>query len=138
MLIYVKKKTFYGQTDGQTDGRTTQNYSSVPHKRFDQIKSCFHIAFNQDLADGRKKVYDRLFKFKQLYDHVLENCRKIPVGENLSIDEQTIPYKGKKSKMKMYNKAKPKKWGFKVYAMCAARTGLIHNFYLYTGKKKNL
>ena len=110
----------------------------LTRKRFDQIKSCFHIAFNQDLADGRKKVYDRLFKFKQLYDHVLENCRKIPVGENLSIDEQTIPYKGKKSKMKMYNKAKPKKWGFKVYAMCAARTGLIHNFYLYTGKKKNL
>ncbi len=35
MLIYVKnikKKTFYGRTDGQTDGRTTQNDSSEPHK----------------------------------------------------------------------------------------------------------
>ena len=37
MLIYVKnikkkKKTFYGQTDGRTDRRTTQNYSSEPHK----------------------------------------------------------------------------------------------------------
>ena len=34
MLIYVKnikkKKLF---TDGQTDGRTTQNYSSEPHKK---------------------------------------------------------------------------------------------------------
>jgi len=29
MLIYVKKKTFYGRTDG----RTTQNYSSEPHKK---------------------------------------------------------------------------------------------------------
>jgi len=32
MLIYVKnfkKKTFYGQTDG----RTTQNYNSEPHKK---------------------------------------------------------------------------------------------------------
>jgi hypothetical protein len=39
MLIYVKniqkkKKTFYGQTDG----RTTQNYSSEPHKIKIKIK----------------------------------------------------------------------------------------------------
>ena len=30
MLIYVKKKKLF--TDGRTDGRTTQNYSSEPHK----------------------------------------------------------------------------------------------------------
>jgi len=30
MLIYVKKKLF---TDRRTDGRTTQNYSSEPHKK---------------------------------------------------------------------------------------------------------
>ena len=29
---HYKKKTFYGRTDRQTDGRTTQNYSSEPHK----------------------------------------------------------------------------------------------------------
>jgi hypothetical protein len=36
MLIYVKiikiKKNFL-RTDGQTDRRTTQNYSSEPHKK---------------------------------------------------------------------------------------------------------
>jgi len=34
MLTYVKKKCFSsdGQTDRQTDGRSTQNYSSEPHK----------------------------------------------------------------------------------------------------------
>ena len=31
MLIYVKKNVFH-RTDGQTDGRSTQNYSSEPHK----------------------------------------------------------------------------------------------------------
>jgi hypothetical protein len=38
MLIYVKnikKKTFYGRTDG----RTTQNYSSEPHKIFSEKMS---------------------------------------------------------------------------------------------------
>jgi len=35
MLIYVKniKKKNFLRTDRQTDGRTTQNYSSEPHKR---------------------------------------------------------------------------------------------------------
>ncbi len=33
MLINVKKKMFFiGRTDGRTDTRTTQNYSSEPHK----------------------------------------------------------------------------------------------------------
>jgi len=37
MLIYVKKKEkkrkfFIGRTDGRTDTRSTQNYSSEPHK----------------------------------------------------------------------------------------------------------
>ena len=39
MLIYVKnikKKTFYGRTDG----RTTQNYSSEPHKRKKKKSEC--------------------------------------------------------------------------------------------------
>ncbi len=53
------------------DNRYSPIADVLTRKRFDQMKSCFHIAFNQDLADGRKKVYDRLFKFKQLYDHVL-------------------------------------------------------------------
>jgi len=30
MLIYVRFGR-YGRTDGQTDGRTTQNHSSEPH-----------------------------------------------------------------------------------------------------------
>ena len=36
MLIYVKiifKKNVFHRTDGQTDGCSTQNYSSEPHKK---------------------------------------------------------------------------------------------------------
>ena len=36
--------------------------------------------------------------------------------------------------MRQYNKAKPKKWGFKVFALTTSTTGLIHNFDLFTGK----
>jgi len=33
MLIYVKKKNVFHRTDRRTDGRSTQNYSSEPHKK---------------------------------------------------------------------------------------------------------
>ena len=36
--------------------------------------------------------------------------------------------------MKQYNKAKPVKWGFKVFALCASDSGFIHHFYLNTGR----
>ncbi len=37
MLIYVKKKNFL-RTDGRTDRRTTQNYSSEPHNKNERKK----------------------------------------------------------------------------------------------------
>ncbi len=48
------------------------------------------------------------------------------------LDEQTIPFKGKQTRMRQYNKYKPNKWSFKNFALCASDTGL--NFEMYTGK----
>lgn len=39
--------------------------------------------------------------------------------------------------MRQYNKDKPKKWGFKVFALCASKTGMILNFEMYKGKAIN-
>ena len=79
--------------------------------------------------------YDKLFKVRQLYDHVLHNCMNLPPEEYNSIDEQMIPYKGKASSMRQYNKSKPVKWGFKVFTRCGAKTGIIYDFDLYQGKE---
>ena len=43
MLIYILKKTFYGRTDG----RTTQNYSSKPHK-IEQVLTAFKERFHEN------------------------------------------------------------------------------------------
>ncbi len=77
-------------------------------------------------------VYDKLFKFRKLYDHVLHNCRKIDPEEINSIDEQIVPFKGKSSSMRQYNPKKPKKWGFKFLTRCSVK-GLIYDFFLYIG-----
>ena len=64
--------------------------------RFDSIKWNFHICSNNDLIGQNLEKYDKLFKIRKLYDHVILNCLAIEPEEYNSIDEQMIPYKGKK------------------------------------------
>ena len=44
--------------------------------------------------------------------------------------------KGKNGGLRQYNPQKPKKWGFKFFALCG-RSGLIHRIELYTGRFSN-
>jgi hypothetical protein len=53
-------------------------------KRFDLIKSNFHISDNSQNNYGSND-FDRLFKVRDLYDHVQVNCKKLHVPEYLSI-----------------------------------------------------
>ena len=48
-----------------------------------------------------------------------------------SIDEQVVAFKGKPT-LKIYNPAKPKKWGYKIYVLPGAY-GIIYNMAFYTG-----
>lgn len=54
-------------------------------------------------------------------------------GQDIDGDEQGIPCKGRHSAIQ-YNKDKPYKWFFKVYALNDAETAYMSNFYLFRGK----
>ncbi len=62
MLIYVKnnkkKKIFYGQTDGQT----TQNYSSEPHKKF-FLKILYTISLTMAISIIIKLNFPNIFTY---------------------------------------------------------------------------
>ena len=51
----------------------------------------------------------------------------------MTIDEAMIPFKGRLS-FKQYMKAKPTKWGIKVFVLSDATNGYIHRLQIYTGK----
>ena len=59
--------------------------------------------------------------------------RHFHCGQNIDGDEQGIPCKGRHSAIQ-YNKDKPYKWFFKVYALNDAETAYMSNFYLFRGK----
>ena len=47
-------------------------------------------------------------------------------GENLSLDEMVIKWKGR-SKYKMYNPNKPEKYHIKTFGLCDSLTGYAYN-----------
>ena len=52
--------------------------------------------------------------------------------EELSIDEQMVPFKGISS-LKQYIPKKPYKWGFKLFVLADCQ-GYIYDFFPYVGK----
>ena len=53
-----------------------------------------------------------------------------------STDEHMCKFK-RKSIMRQYMKNKPIKWGFKFWFRCGAKSGYLHEFDMYLGKKGN-
>ena len=100
----------------------------LPIKRFEQIKRFLHLSDNMQIP---KDCPDTLFKIRTLIDAFKERFQMIAPIEDLCIDEQIVPFKGR-SKLKQYNPQKPKKWGYKLYVLTTPE-GLIFNFEIHTG-----
>ena len=99
--------------------------------RFEKIKQFFHMCDNTNMKCRGENGYDPLFKVRRVYDEVRNRCRKLPVSEQESIDEQMIPFKGRHHN-KQYIPQKPHPWGFKMISRSSS-DGLIHDFLLYAG-----
>jgi len=98
------------------------------------------IHFNDNtkiITDRKDPCYDPLFKIRPLLDKLRQQCLLVAPEQQQSIDEQMIPFKGK-NKIRQYLPNKPKRWGFKVIAICCSRTGFTHDFTVYDGKGPEL
>ena len=100
--------------------------SLMSRKRWESIKSNLHLVDNDNLNKD-----DKLGKVRLLIDHLQKAFREIPKEENLSIDEQMVPFKGASS-LKQYIPKKPTKWGYKLFIL-ADNNGLVYDFFPYTG-----
>lgn len=82
----------------------SQLFSSVhmSRNRFEKLRNNLHIVdINRD-----KNGDDRLWKVRPLLNAFQQRCRDLPLEENLCIDEQMIPFKGKID-IKQYIRGKP-------------------------------
>ena len=83
------------------------------------------------------KQQQQSFKFAAIIDNFNSVACQLPFGDRFSIDEQIIPMQTEKSSQKLcqYNPKKPKKWGYKVFALTSTE-GLIHKVEFYIKAKK--
>ena len=90
----------------------------------------FH-GFNQR-AIPRGNQY-RLIAVRSVMEYLQDRCRSLVVpGENLSLDEGMMAYKGRLS-IKVYNPKKPKKYGVKFFFVTESSTGYVLDFSIYSG-----
>ena len=102
--------------------RLSQVADIMTREKFESITANLH--FEDEKYCGRTK------KFQLIVDRFNEIAGQLYMEENLSIDEQIIAYKGTKSSMRQYNPKKPKKWGWKIFAL-SGESGLIHAVEFY-------
>lgn len=59
--------------------------------RFFQQRSNLHIIDNDSIASNNK---DKFIKVRPLYDLIKKKCNSLVKEQNLSVDEQMVPFKG--------------------------------------------
>jgi len=104
--------------------------------RFGEIKRFLHFEDNTKKPDHSVPGFDRYWKLRPVITMLHDSFHgAASPDEHIAIDEMIIPFKGR-SGLKQYMKAKPKKWGFKVWVQ-ANRNGYVNCFDLYQGQCKS-
>lgn len=104
---------------------------TIPLYGFYLLRTNIHLVDVEKIPDG---CTDKFVRVRPLMDSVRKRCLELPLEENLSIDEQMIPLRGRiTNSVKQYVKNKPKiKWGVKNLVLCG-KSGLAYDFVVYQG-----
>ncbi|XP_056091864.1 piggyBac transposable element-derived protein 4-like [Rhinichthys klamathensis goyatoka] len=90
-----------------------------------------------DKENDRKRgtpEHDRLFRIKPLMDTIRHACKAIyHPKRNLAVDERMVACKAHTG-MTQYMKARPTRWGFKLFVLADSSNGFTVDFSVYTGK----
>ncbi|XP_017485944.1 PREDICTED: piggyBac transposable element-derived protein 3-like, partial [Rhagoletis zephyria] len=80
--------------------------NSMTMRRFAQLRTLLHFTDNLKIP---KECGDKFVKIRPLIDAIRNRCLEEPVEQDVCIDEQIIPFKGRLS-CKVYHKGKPNPW----------------------------
>ena len=126
-LVKLHRSRYYWKQETEQSAIS----ESMTRKRWEEIKSNLHFSDNEKAPKKGTAGYDKVYKIRPYLDYLNDKFNKIPMGENLCVDEMMIPYTGKRGP-RYYIKGKPNPWGFKVWGL-ADSFGIVHNFDMCVG-----
>ncbi|XP_056320827.1 piggyBac transposable element-derived protein 3-like [Danio aesculapii] len=106
---------------------------TMSRDRFFQLRSNLHVVNNYERPPEDNDVF---FKVRPLYESIRKRCLQLQLEEELCVDEQIVPFRGKLSVLQ-YVKGKPTPWGVKLYFLCG-KSGLAYDFLIYQGATTEL
>ena len=109
----------------------------MPRNRFDKLTQYLHVNDNSNQVPREDPAFDKLFKVRPLLHRVLECCQQEHrPGQNLSIDEAMVKFKGRLG-IKQYMPQKPIKRGIKIWECADSSNGFVSEYQVYTGKQQD-
>ena len=105
----------------------------ISRGRFEEITRYLHFVDSDTLLSRDDPQFSRLQRVDPIIDHLKHRFQSVYYPHcEVSIDEATIPFKGRSS-MKQYLPLKPVKRGFKVWVIADATNGYTYDLNVYTG-----
>ena len=108
-----------------------------PEKDIKEEKESSSCMTDKDTSDliSNNGDKDPRHKIKLYLEKLAKNFQRYyDLGENITIDECLVHFKGRNS-MKFYIPMKPHKWGFKIHLLCDADTHYLYNMLFDPGKR---
>ncbi|KAL4101103.1 hypothetical protein QTP88_021123 [Uroleucon formosanum] len=105
----------------------------MTRNRFFELRTHFHVINNEEISQTNT---DKFIKVRPLYNYMKNRFYQLPIEQNLSIDEQMVPFKGKLAS-KPYMRGKPHPWGIKIFLMCGS-SGIVYDYIMFQGSSTEL
>ena len=126
LLLYIYLYGYFAITK-QNRTIVDQVASIMTFNRFTDISQMLHYNDNNTIPGRNSPDYNRCYKIQPVINHFRACFTDVVVKETfLSVDKQVVPFKGR-SGLKRYLKNKPKKWGYKLWAI-AGKNGYVYDF----------
>ena len=114
-ILKLPNRRMYWQSNTRVD--IIANTMGV--NRFAKIMQLLHYNDNNLIPDGDSESYKKCYKIQPLVDYIREKFFEVVIPEtHVAVDEQVVPFKGASS-LKRYLPKKPKKWGYKLWALAS-------------------
>ena len=101
--------------------------------RFYNLLAFFHLADNNRYIPRGQHGHDPLYKLGTVFTDIVSSFATLwRPSQHVAIDEGLVPFDGH-IVFKVYNPAKPKKYGIKSYQLCDSSNAYCLKYELYTG-----